>query len=129
MTNRPAVPAAGEVQDPNALPLSEAYRDALEAARGYALAEKSDATRRAYQADWQAFARWCTRQSTDVLPASIATVAAYLASLAADKKRVSTIDRAAAAINYGHRLAGHVPPTHAEPVKSVLKGIRRRTGV
>jgi len=129
MINLPALPAAGEVQDNNALPLSEAFNDALAAARSFALAEKSDATRRAYQADWKHFASWCARQGTDVLPASIATTAAYLASLAGDKKKVSTIDRRAAAIAYGHRLAGHVPPTLAEPVKAVLRGIRRRTGV
>jgi site-specific recombinase XerD len=129
LTSLPALSPGGDVQDNNALPLSEAYNDALAAARGYALAEKSDATRRAYQADWTHFASWCARQGTDVLPASIATVAAYLASLAGDRKKVSTIDRRAAAIAYGHRLAGFTPPTHAEPVKAVLRGIRRRTGV
>jgi len=129
MNTLPAVVAAGDVQDPSALPLSEAFRDALEAARGFALSEKSDATRKAYVSDWKRFRAWCAAQSTDVLPASVATTAAYLAHLAGQKKRVSTIDRAAAAIAYGHRLAGLTPPTHAEPVKAVLRGIRRRTGV
>ena len=129
MSSLPAVVAAGDVQDPSALPLSEAFRDALEAARGFALSEKSDATRKAYASDWQRFRVWCAAQSTDVLPASVATTAAYLAHLAGQRKKVSTIDRAAAAIAYGHRLAGFVPPTHAEPVKAVLRGIRRRTGV
>lgn len=130
MSSLPVVVAAtGDLQDNAQLHETEAFRDALDAARGFALAEKSDATRRAYGSDWRRFRAWCSRQGTDELPASIATCAAYLASLAAERKRVSTIDRASAAIAYGHRLAGYPSPTAAEPVKAVLRGIRRRTGV
>jgi integrase len=125
----PVPVAPANVQDNAELPLSQAFEDALDAARGFALAEKSDATRLAYASDLRHFTAWCTRVGAEPMPASIATVAAYLAQLSADKKRVSTIDRRAAAIAYGHRLSGFAPPTAAEPVKAVLRGIRRRTGV
>ncbi len=41
---------------------------------------------------------------------------------------MSTIDRHAAAIGYGHRLAGHDAPTSAEEVRAVLTGIRNSLG-
>lgn len=129
MNTLPVPVSAGEIQDNSQLHHSEALRDALEAARDFALAEKADATRKAYASDMRRFRRWCETHGTDVLPASIATVAAYLADLARERKRVSTIDRACAAIAYAHRLGGLTPPTEAEPVKAVLSGIRRRTGV
>jgi site-specific recombinase XerD len=128
MNHLPVPVAPADVQDPDALPLTEAFRDALSAAKDFALAEKSDATRKAYASDMTSFRLWCIAQGTDALPASIATTAAYLADLAGQRYKVSTIDRAAAAIAYAHRLAGMNPPTAAEPVKAVLRGIRRRTG-
>src|SRR5688572_17865727 len=91
MNHLPVPTASADVQDNSVLHQTEAFRDALEAARGFALAEKSDATRKAYASDWRRFREWCDKQGTDVLPASIATTAAYLASLAAERKRVSTI--------------------------------------
>lgn len=130
MTHSLPVPVApAEVQDNRELPLSQAFEDALAAARGFALSEKADGTRRAYLSDLRDFAAWCAKVGAEPLPASVATVASYLAHLAGAKRKVSTIDRRAAAIAYGHRLRGHEPPTSAEPVKAVLRGIRRRTGV
>src|SRR5215216_360029 len=125
----PVPVAPADVQDNRALPLSEAFQDALSAARGFALSEKAGATRLAYASDFRDFAAWCESVNASPLPASIATVAAYLASLQVRGLKVSTIDRRAAAIAYGHRLRGIEPPTSAEPVKAVLRGIRRRTGV
>ena len=62
------------------------------------------------------------------LPASIETTAAYLAQLADKVLKPSTINRRAAAIGYVHRAKGYEPPTNAEPVKAVLRGISRRIG-
>jgi site-specific recombinase XerD len=106
-----------------------ALQDHLASATAYALAEKSDATRRAYASDFSDFVAWCRSMEADPLPASVATAAAYLASLADRGLKSSTITRRAAAIGYAHRRAGHEPPTNAEPVRAVLKGIRRRLGV
>lgn len=56
-------------------------------------------------------------------------MAAYLAHLADSGLKSSTITRRCAAIAYAHRLSGLPPPTSAEPVKAVLRGISRRIGV
>ncbi len=104
------------------------FQDHLASAAAYALADKSDATRRAYTADFTDFTAWCGGLGAEPLPASVATVAAYLASLADRGLKASTITRRAAAIGYVHRRSGHEPPTNAEPVKAVLKGIRRKLG-
>ena len=56
------------------------------------------------------------------------TVAAFLAAQATAGAKASTIGRRAAAIRYAHRLAGHEPPTDAEAVKAVMRGIRRTIG-
>lgn len=103
--------------------------DALRSARAYAMAEKSAATRRAYRADWTDFQAWCSSHAVEPMPAAVETVAAYLASLADAGLKASTIMRRTAAITYAHRLAGSPPPTAAEPVKAVLRGVRRRIGV
>lgn len=109
--------------------LAPTLTDALTSAASYALAEKSDNTRRAYRADFDDFSSWCALQGAAPLPASIEVTAAYLASLADRGLKASTITRRCAAIGYAHRLAGIEPPSNAEPVKAVLRGIRRRIGV
>lgn len=105
-----------------------AIANSLASAAGYALAEKSEATRRAYRSDFDHFTSWCDQRQVEPLPASIDTVAAYFADLADGGLKASTIMRRAAAIGYAHRLRGVEPPTNAEPVKAVLRGIRRRIG-
>lgn len=94
----------------------------------YAQNEKSAATRRAYASDWKDFAAWCAQRAATPLPAHVGIVAAYLSSLASDGRKASTIGRRAAAIGYHHKLAGLEPPTGAEAIKVVLRGIRRTIG-
>lgn len=129
MSFLPVPVAPAQIQDNRELPLPQAFEDAIAAARGFALAEKADGTRRAYLSDFRDFHAWCEGVQASSLPASVATVGAYLAHLAGRKLKVATIDRRAAAIAYAHRLRGIETPTSAEPVKAVLRGIRRRTGV
>ncbi len=100
----------------------------LERAADYAAAEKADATRRAYQSDFNHFRAWCGRSGKTPWPASVGTVAAYLASLADAGLKASTITRRAAAIAYAHKLASLDNPAGAEPVRAVLRGIRRKIG-
>ena len=100
----------------------------IDATVAYAEAEKAQATRRAYASDWRDFAAWCASRGATALPAHVGIVAAYLSSLASDGRKASTIGRRAAAIAYHHKLAGHEPPTNAEGVKVVLRGIRRTIG-
>jgi integrase len=94
----------------------------------FAQAEKAEATRAAYAADWRDFAIWCHARAATPLPAHPGIVAAYLSALADSGRKSSTIGRKAAAIGYRHKLAGHEPPTNTEGVKATLRGIRRTVG-
>jgi site-specific recombinase XerD len=64
-----------------------------EAAGDYARASKSAATRKAYQADAADFTAWCRSHGLEPLPASVSTVATYLARLAKSGLKASTITR------------------------------------
>ena len=122
------------IPQPGSLPAAPAASTEVLLARAsdYLLAEKADATRRAYASDWRHFSDWCWAQGADgvsPMPAAIPTVAAYLAYMADIGLKASTITRRTAAIRYAHRLQGLEPPTNAEPIKALLRGIRRRIGV
>jgi len=121
MSNNPLVPAGG-------LPVAT-ITDELTSAAGYARDSSSPATLKAYASDWRDFSAWCAPRKCPALPASVETTAGYLAHLADSGRKVSTITRRAAAIAYAHRLRCLAPPTAAEPVKAVLRGIRRRLGL
>ena len=114
------------IADAGALPA--ALGPELEEAAGYARAEKSEATRRAYRSDFALFRSWCEAKRIPALPAAPEAVAAFLAAEANRGTKVATISRRLAAIRYAHKLAGHEPPTNSEPVKATLRGIRRTAG-
>jgi site-specific recombinase XerD len=117
-----------ELQDPDRLTASAALADALDAARDFALASKSDATRRAYSGDWRDFTAWCASVHQHALPAEPGVLAAYLAHLAERKLATATIRRRLAAIQYAHKAKGLTPPTADTNVQAVHAGIRRRLG-
>ena len=133
-TSEPAGAEPGRgalLEHPTVLPAApaEPEPDILdEAVAAFAAASKSEATRRAYRANLRQFSRWCRTERVEALPARPRTVARYLTALAGAGRSVSTIDRHAAAIGYGHRLAGHDAPTSAEEVRAVLTGIRNSLG-
>jgi len=102
--------------------------DPLASVRAYLAAEKSSNTRRAYASDWADFLDWCGLVSEAPLPSSPLVVARYLAQLADKGLKASTIVRRCAAIRYAHRAAQLEPPTGAEGVRAVLRGIRRTKG-
>jgi site-specific recombinase XerD len=105
-----------------------ALEEASNAAGDFVKASKSAATRRAYQSDARHFSAWCAQHGLEPLPASVEAVAAYLAAIAGNGLRASTINRRCAAIGYLHRAAGFDPPTSSEAIKAVLSGIRRSVG-
>lgn len=107
---------------------AEGFAAAADRARDYARAEKARSTRESYLKGWRLFDAWCARSGAAPLPASVDTVRAYVASLADDGLSVSTINGRCAAIGYVHRARGLDVPTGAEPVKAVLRGIRRTVG-
>jgi integrase len=71
---------------------------------------------------------WCRERGLDSLPATPATVAAFLAAQAGLGKRASTLGRRLASIKYFHGLAGEPSPTADEKIKATLSGIRRSIG-
>jgi site-specific recombinase XerD len=100
----------------------------VELAADFARAEKSEATRRAYRGDFDAFRVWCTALGVSPLPATAETVAAFLAAEARRGLKPSSIGRRLAAVRYAHKLAGHEPPTSSEAVRATMRGIRRTVG-
>ena len=98
------------------------------AAMAFALAEKAEATRRAYRSDFRIFSDWCRARGIEPVPAPPEAVAAFLAAEATAGARASTIMRRAAAIRYAHALAGADPPTANETVRATIRGIRRTVG-
>lgn len=121
MTNQTALATVA----PSAL--STACPD-LTSARAYAAASKAPATIKAYSGAWLAFAEWCAEQSLNALPATGATVAAYLAHRADEGARPASMDLYLAAISEAHRCAGHASPRESAEVRAVRAGIRRTLG-
>src|ERR1700719_1020855 len=91
-------------------------------------ASTAEATRKAYDYDWGAFADWGAERGTAPLSATPATVAAFLATQAEQASKASTIARRVVAIRYAYRLVGKEPTTNSEAVKATLRGIRRAIG-
>lgn len=93
-------------------------------AADYAEASRAPATRRAYNSAWRAFATWCEANGLASGPAAPGTVALYLTARAEAGARVSTLNKAMAAIAAMHREAGFSPPA-APGLSVVWSGIRR----
>ena len=94
-----------------------------------AASKRSEATRRAYAADWADFSAWCEAAGRPPLPATPDTVGLYLVSLARGGRLVSTIERRVASISSVHLAAGFATPAPAGgEVREILAGLRRRLG-
>lgn len=100
----------------------------IESAKRYAAGAMADNTRRAYRADWKAFAAFCTTHGVASLPANPSTVALYATSMADAGRKPATIRRAMTGIAQAHRLAGFKSPTSNAGVQDVIRGIRREVG-
>ena len=86
-------------------------------------------TRRAYQGDVRRFAAWCEARGLPSMPTPAATVAVYMRALADHGRRVSTIERALAAICTAHVRAGHPSPWGHPLVADMRAGLRRELGI
>ncbi len=84
-------------------------------------------TEKARRADTKVFADWCIAAGRLSLPASPATVAAFLEDQAANKA-VATVRRYAASIAHVHRAAGAADPVASELVRLTLRRIAREKG-
>jgi integrase len=80
-----------------------------------------------YRRDFEFFQDFCELRNEPALPASSATILAYLAFLS-DKKSPATISRALTSINKAHLVAG-LPAVVDPAVSATMKGIRREKGV
>lgn len=100
-------------------------RHAAERAQAYADNARSAATRLAYAGDWKRFCAWCAERDVQP-PTPGGLVAIYLAELADQGKKASTIGRALAAISQAHALLGDSEIRRSPAVREVLAGIRRR---
>ena len=84
-------------------------------------------TLKAYQSDWRRFEAFCKGREVPSLPASPATVAAYLAE-AARILKANTVERQLTAISQAHQIAGVPNPAEDKLVRTVMAGIRRVKG-
>lgn len=103
-----------------AVPFADRRSDAV---RPMHPAAQATETRRLYAADWAAFVKWCRERRHAALPASPATVAAYLVSLSATLSH-GALARRATAIAGQHRHAGHPSPGMDPAVRTVLRATR-----
>ena len=90
---------------------------------------KSKRTRGAYASDWKMFSRWCERHHERALPASAATVVAYLSFMAEAGRKIATMSRALVSINLAHQAAECESPVGSLPVREAMKGFKRLLGV
>jgi site-specific recombinase XerC len=81
-------------------------------------------TLRLYALDWTSFETWCAAAGLAPLPATAATVAAFLTEAAPDLS-AGTLARRASAIAARHRQRGFAVPTLDRAVKAVLRTARR----
>lgn len=90
-------------------------------------------TVRAYASDFTMWAAWCQRHEFEALPADPQLVRLYVTDLAMQVRedgeprlKVSSIERALAAIAAAHRDAGHGRGlVHHQAISTVMAGIRR----
>jgi site-specific recombinase XerD len=80
-------------------------------------------TVRLYASDWAAFVAWCNLAGTAPLPASPATVAAYLASVG-EQLSAGALARRAASIAAQHRQHGLASPASDPSVTTLLRQAR-----
>lgn len=116
------------MSEPPASVLATLPASDLALAADYARQALSEATLRAYRADWEDFSGWCHGRGARALPAEPATVAAYLASMAISHAR-ATLRRRLAAIGRAHRMKGIAWMPEHPAIRDTLAGILRRHGI
>lgn len=98
-----------------------------EKVKGYISNAKSENTKKAYRSDWRDFELWCQANGLISLPASPATVAAYLSDKATSLK-VSSLERRLVAIRQAHAISGHSFEKNNPCISETLKGIKNTHG-
>ncbi len=122
---RPEVLPAGFERALESTPEPEGDEPLTAEERWFAERARSANTRRAYRSDLADFAGWCEREFRTALPASPATLSAYLTYLAGHGAKVPTMSRRLSSIAYAHRFASQPNPVDSPRVHVVWEGIRR----
>jgi len=99
----------------------------LDQAQDYARLSRAANTQRAYRADWADFSAWCASHGRPALPATPQTVLLYLTD-AAERCKVSTLQRRLTTISQAHKAERHPSPTGDPAVRAVWAGIKRTKG-
>ena len=86
--------------------IAQLDRGLIEQAAEYARDARSEATKRAYSADWRDWDPGAVERGAMALPSTPEMVGLYIADLAAKGRKVSTISRRVVAIAQAHRIAG-----------------------
>ncbi len=86
-----------------------------------------EATLRAWRFDWAAFIAFCNPRSLLPVPASPATVAAFIEARGVAGKKPASVRRYLATIASAHRAAKLLNPNDDEDVKLALKGLHNRS--
>lgn len=97
--------------------------------REYVKAAKAANTLRANSTDWSAFIAWCYEENRQPAPAAPETVADYIAHMAAEGRKVSTIRRHLSSISQAHDAAGvENNPAKSLLVRATVKGMGNTLG-
>ena len=91
----------------------------------YAERARAANTRRGYRSDLEDFTRWCRAEKRGALPATPATINAYLVAMVRAGAKIATMSRRLSSIAYAHRFAGHPNPVDSPRVHAAWEGIRR----
>jgi len=80
-------------------------------------------TLRAWRSDWHAYAAFCDAHGVSTVPATPATIAAFVGACGDAGKKPATIRRYLATVALAHRVAKLPNPCTEEPVRHALKGL------
>jgi site-specific recombinase XerD len=108
--------------------LPQAVVERLEAHAHAARNTMADETVRAWAKAWGAFSRWAAGQGLAVLPATAASLAAYVDSLAESGRSPAGIRQAVWAVGKMHKAAGLEDLSKVEVVKLALQRAARAAG-
>lgn len=112
------------------VPKAQLPAELAEAVRDYAEAAHAENTSKAYRKAWARFEGWCASHSQPALPASPATVAAWIAAAGrgiAGSKSLSrsSINQVLSAVVLKHRTEGHILDRKAPEIAAMWRGMSR----
>jgi integrase len=80
-------------------------------------------TQRAWRSDWRVYEGFCAERGGTTVPATPATIAAFVRACGKEGKKPATIRRYLTTIALAHRVAKFSNPCVEEPVRHALKGL------